>query len=94
MNNERDSLCAFRLRIATFDSGWANAAAEQDALHRKEGGRCPPYKNYRPRYPLGRSLHIAIVVIIHFLDRYKKSTPKAGAQCAPYKNYRPRYPLG
>ena len=28
MDNERDSLCGFRLRIATFDSGWANAAAE------------------------------------------------------------------
>ena len=52
MDNERDSLCAFHLRIATFDSGWANAAAEQDALHRKEGERCPPYKNYRLRYPL------------------------------------------
>ena len=42
MNIERDSLCAFRLRIATFDSGWANAAAEQDALHTKEVGGAHP----------------------------------------------------
>ena len=41
MDNERDSLCAFHLRIATFDSGWANATAEQDALHRKDGGINP-----------------------------------------------------
>ena len=41
MDNERDSLCAFRLRIATFDSGWANAAAEQEALHTMDGGINP-----------------------------------------------------
>ena len=32
MDNEGDSLGAFHLRIAAFDSGWANAAAEQDGL--------------------------------------------------------------
>ena len=70
MNNERDSLCAFRLRIATFDSGWANAAAEQDALHTKEVGGAHPTRT--------------IAFAIRSVDRYKKSTPKAGAQCAPY----------
>ena len=41
MDNERDSLCAFHLRIATFDSGWANAAAEQEAPPTKDGGINP-----------------------------------------------------
>ena len=63
MDNERDSLCAFHLRIATFDSGWANAAAEQDALHRKEGGINPK------GWCAVRTLHIAIAVIIHSFDR-------------------------
>ena len=41
MDNERDSLCAFHLRIATFDSGWANAAAQQEAPPTKDGGINP-----------------------------------------------------
>ena len=41
MDNERDSLGAFHLRIATFDSGWVNATAEQEALHTKDGGINP-----------------------------------------------------
>ena len=41
MDNERDSLCGFRLRIATFDSGWVNATAEQEALPTKDGGINP-----------------------------------------------------
>ena len=32
MDNERDSLGAFHMRIATYDSGWVNATAEQDGL--------------------------------------------------------------
>ena len=32
MDNERDSLGAFHMRIAAFDAGCANAAAEQDGL--------------------------------------------------------------
>ena len=32
VNNEGDSLGAFHLRIAAFDAGCANAAAEQDGL--------------------------------------------------------------
>ena len=41
MDNERDSLCAFHLRIATFDSGWVNATAEQEAPPTKDGGIDP-----------------------------------------------------
>ena len=32
VNNEGDSLGGFHLRIAAFDAGCANAAAEQDGL--------------------------------------------------------------
>ena len=38
MDNERDSLGGFRLRIAAFDAGWVNAAAEQ--VINKEKGWC------------------------------------------------------
>ena len=41
MDNERDSLCAFRMRIATFDSGCVNATAEQEAPPTKDGGIDP-----------------------------------------------------
>ena len=41
MDNERDSLGGFRLRIATFDSGCANAAVEQDDPPTKDGGINP-----------------------------------------------------
>ena len=41
MDNERDSLGAFHMRIATFDSGWVNAAAEQEAPPTKDGGIDP-----------------------------------------------------
>ena len=36
MDNERDSLGGFHLRIAAFDAGCANAAAEQ-AINREKG---------------------------------------------------------
>ena len=54
MDNERDSLCAFHLRIATFDSGWANAAAEQEAPPTKDGGINPK------GWCAVRTLHIAL----------------------------------
>ena len=41
MDNERDSLGGFRLRIAAFDSGCANATAEQEALPTMDGGINP-----------------------------------------------------
>ena len=55
MDNERDSLGGFRLRIAAFDAGCANAAAEQD-INREKGWWAMP------------TLHIAIAVIIHSFD--------------------------
>ena len=36
MDNERDSLGGFHIRNATSDSGWVNAAAEQD-INREKG---------------------------------------------------------
>ena len=36
MDNERDSLCGFHMRIATFDAGWVNAAVGQD-INREKG---------------------------------------------------------
>ena len=41
MDNERDSLGGFRLRIATYDSGWVNATAGQEAPPTKDGGIDP-----------------------------------------------------
>ena len=41
VNNEGDSLGGFRLRIAAFDAGCANAAAEQEAPPTKDGGIDP-----------------------------------------------------
>ena len=41
MDNERDSLGAFHMRIAAFDAGWVNATAEQEAPPTKDGGIDP-----------------------------------------------------
>ena len=41
MDNERDSLGGFHLRIAAFDAGCANATVEQDALPTMDGGINP-----------------------------------------------------
>ena len=92
MDNERDSLGGFHMRIAAFDAGWVNATAEQEAPPTKDGGIDPKgwcavrtlhnaHPTYISRLIALRTLHIAIAVIIHSFDRTRK---KAGAQCAPY----------
>ena len=75
MDNERDSLCAFHLRIATFDSGCANATAEQEAPPTKDGGIDPK------GWCAVRTLHIAIAVIIHSFDRTGLVINKEKGRC-------------
>ena len=54
MDNERDSLGGFHMRIATFDSGWVNATAEQEAPPTKDGGIDPK------GWCAVRTLHISV----------------------------------
>ena len=83
MDNERDSLCAFHLRIATFDSGWANAAAEQEAPPTKDGGINP--KGWCAVHSICESrLSIRVGQMQRRSERLRlqrmvESTPKAGA---------------
>ena len=82
-SSERDSLGPFRLRIATFDSGWVNASAEHYSwaliarvwlsIGKKAGARKKAggflSRSLSSRLIAVRTLHIAIAVIIHSFDR-------------------------